>query len=852
MIQSNDLYSELKGYRNRRNKIQLDQARWDEQMPELVNAYMDFCNRRRSGQLFQAEVRERHVVSVWTTTGKCFNPRQGHLTQIPVFVTDTYTNASYIRSGYLPFNPLLNQTLVSLDTLELYHNLFMRCPRLGIQPFIRALCDLQGIRSKNNLSVQYSSAYDLYIRLVEAVRSKVLDALNRTTPHWRMLNNCPCCQYEVVGEPELPIRMLIAIDGNNSLKRFQRRESPLGDGQELGVEKERPDDRVGGGDYFLQEEQVNLWDESQWFKWPGWTPKEKSPKVPCEDRWSNMNEAKTKRSFGHFDVNGVFAGFCRHSFTIVFLDMVRSGEHSKYMLAFLYHFMTACLGYDIACGMVDKIARSPLSETAGNERLQMLIGLLHGYAHNCLCQLSFLLLYINGAGIEDLKVCERYFSHSNALAPVTRYMSKFRRRQAISNYVYHRDNLETYHNLSRFLYSNYKQVLTIIGRSKDTARVLKAVGLLDPNNAIRWLDEERKYLESRQKIPEEDALKSTYYLSLVKLAECQDGLARARRTFRLELGLAGVSEVGQDGDGLFLTERQMANAQEMEAKLLLDVQSFEERLELRRDQRWVNGSEEWKQAAELVSTAKYRKALDRLEGLIVARIFELSKMNLAGTGYKMRQHIGDAMKKRSKAILSALDNYNEAAAALKPPRKLLGWDDVLNYTYLSEFDFLRDTQTDILQKPWAKPAVREAMSELFKLMRAGEELDRLHVEIKRLVTNMKEEEEYIRRLVRKVRRHNEALSFQIWLHGNERRRFNGIHRRRLRDIQRLKGFSQSDAHYFQPGVGIRRQTVDGEEDGADLGLNGGDDSDSDESDGDDEDVDDRAEAVLAIANDTVE
>ncbi|KAJ3794622.1 hypothetical protein GGU11DRAFT_879728 [Lentinula aff. detonsa] len=738
---------ELKGYRNRRNKIQLDQARWDEQMPELVNAYMDFCNCWRSGQLFQAEVRERHVVSVWTTTG---------------------------------------------------------------------------IRSKNNLSVQYSSAYDLYIHLVEAVRSKVLDALNRTTPHWRMLNNCPCCQYEV---------------------RFQRRESPLGDGQELGVEKERPDDRVGGGDYFLQEEQVNLWDESQWFKWPGWTPKEKSPKV----LW-----------------------FCQHSFTIVFLDMVRSGEHSKYMLAFLYHFMTAChedrkrlgllndppgslaVGYDIACGMVDKIARSPLSETAGNKRLQMLIGLLHGYAHKHLCQLSFLLLYINGAGIEDLEVCKRYFSHSNALAPVTQYMSKFRRRQAISNYAYHWDNLETYHNLSRFLYSNYKQVLTIIGRSKDTARVLKAVGLLDPNNAISWLDEERKYLESCQKIPEEDALKSTYYLSLVKLAECQDGLARARRTFRLELGLAGISEVGQDGDGLFLTERQMANAQEMEAKLLLDVQSFEERLELRRDQRWVNGSEEWKQAAELVSTAKYRKALDRLEGLIVARIFELSKMNLAGTGYKMRQHIGDAMKKRSKAILSALDNYNEAAAALKPPRKLLGWDDVLNYTYLSEFDFLRDTQTDILQKPWAKPAVREAMSELFKLMRAGEELDRLHVEIKRLVTNMKEEEEYIRRLVRKVRRHNEALSFQIWLHGNERRRFNGIHQRRLRDIQRLKGFSQSDAHYFQPGVGIRRQTVDGEEDGADLGLNSGEDSDSDESDGDDEDVDDRAEAVLAIANDTIE
>lgn len=136
------------------------------------------------------------------------------------------------------------------------------------------------------------------------------------------------------------------------------------------------------------------------------------------------------------------------------------------MLSLLHCFMSACredrrccglpdqppgslvVGYDIACGMVDKISWSPLSDLAGNEKLQMLIGLLHGYAHNCLCQLTFLMLYITGAGIEDLEVCERYFSHSNALAPVTRYMSKFRRCQAIASYAYHRDNLEAYHNLS--------------------------------------------------------------------------------------------------------------------------------------------------------------------------------------------------------------------------------------------------------------------------------------------------------------------------------------------------------------------------------------------------------------------
>lgn len=202
----------------------------------------------------------------------------------------------------------------------------MRCPRLGIQTFVRALSDMQGVRFKNNLSIQFSAAYDLYIRLVEAVRFKVLRALNRVTPHWRILNNCPSCQYEVVGEPKLPIRMLIGVDGNNSLKHLERRDPPTGEGTILGAIKERLDSRVGGGDYFLQPAEVDKWDESQWKNWQGWTPRPEGKKPPCVDNWSNLDEAKTKRSFGYFDVNGVFAGFCRHSFTLAFLDMIRTGE----------------------------------------------------------------------------------------------------------------------------------------------------------------------------------------------------------------------------------------------------------------------------------------------------------------------------------------------------------------------------------------------------------------------------------------------------------------------------------------------------------------------------------------------
>lgn len=201
----------------------------------------------------------------------------------------------------------------------------MRCPRLGVQPFIRALCDLQGVRFKNNLSVQFSSAYDLYIRLTESVRQQVLGALGRNTPNWRMLNTCPSCQYEVEGEAPQPIRFMAAVDGNNSLKRVERRERAE-DGSLFGASKERPDARVGGGDYFLQPAQVDLWDEPNWGKWVDWTPTEAGERPPCADRWTNLNESKTARSFGLFDVNGIFAGFCRHSFVLVFADMVKTGE----------------------------------------------------------------------------------------------------------------------------------------------------------------------------------------------------------------------------------------------------------------------------------------------------------------------------------------------------------------------------------------------------------------------------------------------------------------------------------------------------------------------------------------------
>ncbi|KAG6821969.1 hypothetical protein H0H92_015871, partial [Tricholoma furcatifolium] len=75
-------------------------------------------------------------------------------------------------------------------------------------------------------------------------------------------------------------------------------------------------------------------------------------------------------------------------------------------------------------------------------------------------------------------------------------------------------------------------------------------------------------------------------------------------------------------------------------------------------------------------------------------MFELTKMNMSQTGYKLRKHIGKALKARSQAIRSALDRYNDAATLMSPPRASLSWNEIIEYAFLADFDLLRDTRQD--------------------------------------------------------------------------------------------------------------------------------------------------------------
>ncbi|KAI6027772.1 hypothetical protein BKA83DRAFT_4462509 [Pisolithus microcarpus] len=96
--------------------------------------------------------------------------------------------------------------------------------------------------------------------------------------------------------------------------------------------------------------------------------------------------------------------------------------------------------------------------------------------------------------------------------------------------------------------------------------------------------------------------------------------------------------------------------------------------------------------------------------LVVMWLFELSKMAMSGTGYKLRQQISKALQRRSEAICNAISCYNMQAAALNPPHPLISWKDIAEYSFLGEFNLLHHCCADVRDNNWAKPAFWQAMS----------------------------------------------------------------------------------------------------------------------------------------------
>ncbi|KAJ7214578.1 hypothetical protein GGX14DRAFT_359992 [Mycena pura] len=724
---------------------------------------------------------------------------------------DAFVSSAFTRQGVMPVSPYSPTVAITIRVLEFFRAAHLRCPRLGIQAFVRTLCDLHGIAPRPYLVYQFTVAFDLYLALRAIVDKRVQAELGRDVANWRLKNSCPACLYKLEGEPELHIPVLATMDGNNSLKRFARRERETISDDETtapGASKERCDDRVPPGDYYLPREEVDIWAQEgleELMKGFVADPEWEEESDGCTERWQNMKEDVTARAWGLYDETGIFISLCRHGFVLVVADMVQSGELAKYGFAVTAHLIRVLrelgLGYDIGCKFGKMVKAHPLlSQLAKENRFTSLVGAFHGHAHNRICQTRFLTTYVKGVGLEDLEGCESFFSKSNALAASTRYATVFHRQQAISTYLEHMDNFDTYQGLSSLLSSKYRRALKIKSTLPALQETMESLGVVNRETFESWLARERECLEQLLKEPLVETLQMEYYQKLVNLRDHEYHL---QAVMGVDMPMMPVG--GDDGYSTAVRqtsriESQRWHAQEVHAKTLAAVQDLELRIGV--SARWIPGDADWEAASKMVSERRYRRALDHLERLVISRMFELTKVNMAGTGTSLILSTGCALTSRSKAVKTAILKYNEAAESCTPARPTLTWVEVVEYAFLADFDLLRLGREDVRKELWATPGGRAAMDQHFKILRAEEEIFRLDLEIPRFVTYMTDEDSFMVYHEGRLQQEGKVeLAYQVRLLRMKRGRFNSIHMERLVKLSEVPGFSGS----ITPGNAVSKE-----------------------------------------------
>ncbi|KAG1752328.1 uncharacterized protein EDB91DRAFT_1243104 [Suillus paluster] len=417
--------------------------------------------------------------------------------------------------------------------------------------------------------------------------------------------------------------------------------------------------------------------------------------------------------------------------------MKRSGELVKYGLAAVNRLLGVCgadqaIGHNIACSSRKNIATSSISAKAAELNLQVVINAFHGFSHDRRCQLHNHPLYLNGLGLEDLETCKCIFASSNSAAVLIRHASYFHWMQFLDLHFDQWD-MDRYTDLSVFLYNNYVQALQIIKTNMPVLEEFKRLHNLMDTDFINWRNEEYGYLSKVAVEPTSDAIAMAYVEQLEKLDYAEAMYGRLTSVPFLTYTPANFTRTS----GLNATTRNSSRAFESEHASVLCkyelqlnvVEDFECRHSIM--EWWLPHDPKYVQAARYSQERQFIRLVEELEGLVVQRLFELSKANLAGTG----GHLLD--------LKITLEKYNRLAPLQNPPCPVLDYSKIVGYASLGEFSLLKHLRHDILTKPWTVSTNHEMAVKYFKLVRSHEEIVQLNVEIKHLQSWVEHEDRTI-------------------------------------------------------------------------------------------------------------
>lgn len=166
----------------------------------------------------------------------------------------------------------------------------------------------------------------------------------------------------------------------------------------------------------------------------------------------------------------------------------------------------------------------------------------------------------------------------------------------------------------------------------------------------------------------------------------------------------------------------------------------------------------------------------------------------------MREHVGKALKRRDVGLQKAVDEYNVAALECSPPRPTVDWEKVSHYQFLEDFPLLRECREDIRSRPWARPAVQFTLKQHLRIKRAREEIVRLNVEIRRVVTHIADEDRLLDKTLQTLVENNDVLAAAFADFAVRRKRINAQVRVRLVETSELKSFSGTVKEGWRKGV----------------------------------------------------
>ncbi|KAG8717226.1 hypothetical protein FRC09_014581 [Ceratobasidium sp. 395] len=704
-----------------------------------------------------------------------------------------HRNVTPVKSGYISSNATHPTMAISIRTLKLFRGIREHHPQFSVQAFAKVLCSLHNIPYKRYLRDQLNTMLDVYFSILRIVDARLSTALKRDGEDWRLKNACPSCTYTLEDEPELEYSMMICGDGNTSLKRYNR--------------SGENDPRTFQSTYMLEPEQVDPYELKKRASKgkrarpaapePEGSDDDLAPPSACAPRWKNARNEHSGGTFDALDETGIFLVVCRHGKVLVSADMVGTGERAKYPLSTFskvirVHGKKILIGYDIACQHCGTAHNHPLTcDLVRENETAYANGAFHGYAHERPCQLLWHPLWRDGAGMEDFEECERFFSHSNAVARCTQHGSKYNRRQQIHQHMESSDK-ECLANMGRFLFKKFKSAVAQLDESLDRRnQAMEAFDIREEEFAI-FIEEELKYLKALPSERPEDTNAIDYITALETKAELEDKIAA--------LASAPASSFAKPGKSI--DQVIGAHRRDLTSRILVVHENIRE-LEIALDveDRWTPQHPKWQEAIKLRNERELQAAVDTVERLGVERLLEMEKM-LGGAGYKLREMISKSLASRSEMIRTALKRYNALASKANPPRKQLTPNEVFGLTRLSDFKLIRESRTEILTKRWAQPQIREATNHSLRVLRAREELLRLQIEVRRLQTWMRDEIHHIKHTLLTLQSAESPLVHTLQRHLDYQLCINAVN---LAYLQRI----EKHVYYNGPiGPGLRQLNAD--------------------------------------------